>query len=85
MADHIETSGQHSSLETNESIAIAEEAAERALARAIVKSMLISVPLMIAFWVLLIAVAVSYKDPHWGSWLGMAAGTRRVAGVFFGA
>jgi hypothetical protein len=85
MAGHIETSGQRSSLETNEPIAIVEEAAERALARSIVKSMLISVPLMIAFWVLLVAVAVGNKDPDWGSWLGMAAGIGVLAGVFFGA
>jgi hypothetical protein len=85
MADHIETSGQHSSLETNEPIVIAEEAAERALARAIVKSVLISVPLMIAFWVLLVVVAVGDKDPDWGPWLGMAAGIGVLAGVFFGA
>ena len=85
MAGHIETSGERSSLETNESLAIDEEATERALARAIVKSMLISVPLMIAFWVPLIAVAVSYKDLHWGSWLGVARGTGVLAGVFFGA
>ena len=85
MADHIATSGQRSGLETNEPIAIAEVAAERALARAIVKSMLISVPLMIAFEVLLVAVAVGDKDPDWVSWLGMAAGIGVLAGVFFGA
>jgi hypothetical protein len=85
MAGQIEPSEERSSLETNEPIAIAEEAAERALARSIVKSMLISVPLMIAFWVLLVAVAVGNKDPDWGSWLGMAASIGALAGVFFGA
>ena len=85
MADHIATSGQRSGLETNEPIAITEVAAERALAGAIVKSMLISVPLMIAFEVLLVAVAVGDKNPDWVSWLGMAAGIGVLAGVFFGA
>ena len=85
MADHIATSGQRSALETKKPIAITEEAAERALARAIVKGMLISVPVMIAFEVLLVAVAVGAGNPDWGSWLGMAAGIGVLAGVFFGA
>lgn len=65
---------------------------ERALARAIVKSLLISIPLMIAFWVLLVAVAVHSRDAavhgrdlDWASWLGMAAAIGVLAGVFFGA
>ena len=53
--------------------------------RAIVKSMLIAVPVMIAFEVLLVAVAVGDKDPDWVTWLGMAAGIGVLAGVFFGA
>jgi hypothetical protein len=84
MTSRIEESEPQSRHAETDPVTVAEEAAERALARAMLKSLLIAVPVMIAFWVILVAVAVRQEDPDWGSWLGMGAAIGVLAGVFFG-
>ena len=58
--------------------------AERTMQRALLKSVAISVPIAVAFFVGLVALALHNQQPHWNVWLGMAAGIGVVAGVFFG-
>jgi hypothetical protein len=92
MATRIDESERQPNPAGTDRLTVAEVATERALVRAIVKSLLVSIPLMIAFWVLLVAVAVHGRDGamrgedvDWASWLGMAAVIGVLAGVFFGA
>ena len=58
--------------------------AEEAMRATVIKSVLISVPLMIAIFVGLVALALHNQDPNWGAVLVMAAGIGVIAGVFFG-
>ncbi len=57
---------------------------ERTMQRALLKSVAISVPIAVAFFVGLVALALHNQQPRWNVWLGMAAGIGVVAGVFFG-
>jgi hypothetical protein len=61
-----------------------ERRAEHALLIDCIRDVAITVPLTVALWVGLIALAVGRKDPDWGAWLGMAAGIGVLAGLFFG-
>jgi threonine/homoserine/homoserine lactone efflux protein len=56
---------------------------ERAV-RIIIKSVALSVPIVIAFFVGLVALAVHNQQPDWNAWLSMAVGIGVIAGVFAG-
>jgi threonine/homoserine/homoserine lactone efflux protein len=58
--------------------------AEEAMRATVIKSIAVSVPLAIAFFVGLVALAVHNQQPDWNAWLSMAAGIGVIAGVFFG-
>ncbi|MGH2781985.1 MAG: hypothetical protein ACRDLA_11385 [Thermoleophilaceae bacterium] len=58
--------------------------AERVLSRSVAKGMATAIPLMVAFLVALVVVALGSQHPDWSSWLGMAVGVGVLAGVFFG-
>jgi threonine/homoserine/homoserine lactone efflux protein len=59
-------------------------AAEKTMQRALIKSVALAVPIAVAFFVGLVALAIRNQQPHWNVWLAMAAGIGVVAGVFFG-
>jgi hypothetical protein len=61
-----------------------ERRAEHALFIDCIRDVVITVPVTVAFWVGLVALAVGRKEPDWGAWLGMAAGIGVLAGLFFG-
>ena len=61
-----------------------ERRAEHALVIDCIRDVAITVPLAVALWVGLVALALRGKDPDWGAWLGMAAGIGVLAGLFFG-
>jgi hypothetical protein len=61
-----------------------EGRAEHALFVDCVRDVAITVPLTIALWVGLVALAVRHQDPDWGAWLAMAVGIGTLAGIFFG-
>ena len=50
----------------------------------VIKSVVISVPLVIAIFVGLVALAVHNQQPDWPAYLAMAAGIGLIAGIFFG-
>ena len=50
----------------------------------VIKSIAVSVPLAIAIFVGLVALAVRNQQPDWNAWISMAAGIGVIAGVFFG-
>jgi threonine/homoserine/homoserine lactone efflux protein len=58
--------------------------AEGKMRTTIIKSVALSVPLAIAFFVGLVALAVHNQQPDWNAWISMAAGIGVIAGVFFG-
>jgi threonine/homoserine/homoserine lactone efflux protein len=57
---------------------------EEQAGRIIITSVAVSVPIVIAFFVGLVALAVHNQQPDWNAWLSMAAGTGLIAGVFAG-
>jgi hypothetical protein len=57
---------------------------EEAMRVTIIKSVAVSVPLAIAIFVGMVALALRNQDPNWGAYLFMAAGIGVIAGVFFG-
>jgi threonine/homoserine/homoserine lactone efflux protein len=61
-----------------------ERSAETAMKVTIIKSVAVSVPLAIGFFVGLVALAVHNQQPDWNAWLAMGAGIGVIAGVFFG-
>ncbi|MCU1467741.1 MAG: hypothetical protein JWM72_3669 [Actinomycetia bacterium] len=61
-----------------------ERSAEETMQRTLIKSVAVSVPIAIAFFIGLVALAVHNQDPHWNVWLSMGAGIGVIAGVFFG-
>jgi threonine/homoserine/homoserine lactone efflux protein len=58
--------------------------AEEKMRATVIKSVAVSVPLAIAFFVGLVALAVRNQQPDWNAWISMAAGIGIIAGVFFG-
>jgi hypothetical protein len=60
MAIRIGVRGQRPRVETVDPVTISAEAAERALRRAILKSIAASVVVMVAFWVLLVVVVLEH-------------------------
>ena len=62
----------------------ASPSAEDAMRATVIKSVAVSVPLAIAFFVGLVALAVRNQQPDWNAWISMAAGIGVIAGVFFG-
>jgi hypothetical protein len=60
MASRIEAHGQRLRVEVVDPVTISEQAAERAFRRAILKSIAVSVVVMIAFWTLLVAVILEH-------------------------
>jgi membrane protein YdbS with pleckstrin-like domain len=61
-----------------------QPSAEKAMRTTIIKSVAVSVPLAIAIFVGMVALAVHNQQPNWSADLAMAAGIGVVAGVFFG-
>ena len=57
---------------------------EEQAARIIITSVAVSVPIVVAFFVGLVALAVHNQQPDWNAWLSMAAGIGLIAGVFAG-
>jgi hypothetical protein len=57
---------------------------EAAMRLTIIKSIAVSVPLAIAIFIGIVALAVRNQDPDWSAYLAMAAGIGLIAGVFFG-
>ena len=57
---------------------------ERRLIRHMIVSTLIAIPLLIAFWMGLVALAVSFTGIGYGPPLAMAAGVGTLAGIFWG-
>jgi threonine/homoserine/homoserine lactone efflux protein len=57
---------------------------EEKMRTTIIKSVAVSVPVAIAFFVGLVALAVHNQQPDWNAWLSMAVGIGVIAGVFFG-
>jgi hypothetical protein len=62
----------------------AEQAAERDLLRSLAKAVLISLPISIAFFLLLVGVAIADKT-HWYVWVGLGVGLGMVGAVLLGA
>jgi hypothetical protein len=58
--------------------------AERRLVGHMIVSTLIAIPLLVAFWMGLVAIAISFTDIGYGPPLAMAAGVGTLAGVFWG-
>jgi threonine/homoserine/homoserine lactone efflux protein len=58
--------------------------AEEKMRATIIKSVAVSVPVAIGFFVGLVALAVRNQQPDWNAWISMGAGIGVVAGVFFG-
>jgi len=62
-----------------------ELAAEHSLWRSVIWGTVIAIPICMAIWVALVAIAVGPKDPEdWAAWLGMGAVVGMLAGAFFG-
>jgi len=57
---------------------------EEQMRATVIKSVAVSVPLMIAIFIGLVALALRNQDPDWNAVLLMAAGIGLIAGVFFG-
>ncbi|HEY5170370.1 MAG TPA: hypothetical protein VIK54_01460 [Acidimicrobiia bacterium] len=57
---------------------------EAQAARIIITSVAVSVPIVIALFVGLVALAIHNQQPDWNAWLAMAAGIGVIAGVFAG-
>jgi ribose/xylose/arabinose/galactoside ABC-type transport system permease subunit len=62
----------------------AERPPEEQAARIIITSIAVSVPIVIALFVGLVALAVHNQQPDWNAWLSMSAGIGLLAGVFTG-
>jgi len=62
----------------------AEHAAERDLMMSLIKSIAISMPIMIAIFVLMTAIAISDKADWW-VWLGLGVGLGAVAALLLGS
>jgi hypothetical protein len=58
--------------------------AERRMVRHMIVSTLIAIPVLIGFWMGLVALAVSFTDIGYGPPLAMAAGVGTLAGIFWG-
>ena len=58
---------------------------ERSLAKHIIMAILVAVPVMVVFWVGLVALAVSFSGAGYAAPLAMGAGVGVLAGVFWGA
>jgi hypothetical protein len=58
--------------------------AEARLSRHIIRSLVVTVPLMVVFWVGLVALAVSFTTTRYGAPIAMAAAVGVLAGAFWG-
>jgi hypothetical protein len=58
---------------------------ERSLAKHVILAMLVAIPVMVVFWMGLIALAVSFTSAGYAAPLAMGAGIGVLAGVFWGA
>ena len=61
-----------------------ERSPEQAAMRTVIKSVAVSVPLVTALFVGIVALAIHNQEPDWNAWLAMAAGIGVLAGVFAG-
>jgi hypothetical protein len=57
---------------------------EAAMRVTIIKSIAVSVPLAIAIFIGMVALALRNQNPDWNAYLAMAVGIGVIAGVFFG-
>ena len=62
----------------------AEQAAERSLFVTIVKTILISLPVMIGIFLLMMAIAISDKT-EWYVWIGIGVGLGAIGAVLLGS
>ncbi|MFI5052853.1 MAG: hypothetical protein ACHQDE_00705 [Acidimicrobiia bacterium] len=69
---------------TFEASLAAEEAAERDLLRSLVKAVLIALPISIAFFLVLVGVAIGDKT-HWYVWVGLGIGLGTIGALLLGA
>ena len=53
--------------------------------RTIVRSVAVAVPLVVALFIGIVALALHDQQPDWSAWLAMAAAVGIIAGVFAGA
>ena len=58
--------------------------AEQAMRATVIKSVVVAVPVAIAIFVGMVALALRNQGPDWSAVLFMAAGIGVIAGVFFG-
>jgi hypothetical protein len=58
---------------------------ERSLAKHVIVAILVAVPVMVVFWVGLVALAVSFTSAGYAAPLAMGAGIGVLAGLFWGA
>ncbi len=61
-----------------------QSSAEQAMRATIIKSVAVSVPLAVAIFVGMVALALRNQQPDWNAYLAMAAGIGVIAGAFFG-
>jgi hypothetical protein len=69
---------------TFEASLVAEEAAERQLFRSLVRSVLIALPISIAFFLVIVGIAIGDKV-DWYVWVAMAVGLGTVGAVLLGS
>ena len=81
MTDDLETTATQTPEAANSG---KQRTAEEAMRATVIKSVVVSVPLAIAIFIGMVALAVRNQDPNWGAVLLMAAGIGLIAGVFFG-
>lgn len=61
-----------------------ERSPQDAMRLTIIKSVAVSVPLAIAIFIGMVALALHNQQPNWSAYIVMAAGIGVIAGVFFG-
>jgi Na+/proline symporter len=83
MSSEVEVAGSTESEHFEASLG-AEEEAERDLLRSLVRSVLVAVPISIAFFLLLLGIAIGDKV-DWYVWVGLGVGIGSVGAVLMGS
>ena len=63
---------------------ISKRSPENQARRIIVRSVAVAVPLVVAVFIGIVALALHDQQPDWSAWLAMAAAVGVIAGVFAG-
>jgi hypothetical protein len=58
--------------------------AEKRMMRHMIVSTLVAIPLLVAFWIGLVVIAISFTDNGYGPPIAMAVGVGVLSGVFWG-